>query len=327
MSARWARTSAQGAVAVAVVIGVLIASQGRVNADLATAGPGVLWAGWSSYVGTLATVVVVIAARRRVRATAAILRAQARWWWFAIGLCSVPIVYAMSYGIPVLGVALASVCSLAGQTVSGMLLDARGVGVVAPIRVSARRILAGLCAIAGLMVAMIFGPGGVSGSLIALVLAGLALFVGGFLLSGQQSGNGQVTQATGDPVLASLTSLTGGLVATTLVVAVVAARDGLAVPWPDLAGHWVLYLGGPLGAAITVAAAWAVRHLGTFALTLAVVGGQMVAAIVLDVTLGLGLHWATVLAVAAVAGATVLAVDRGGRVAVADDVGPVPVGR
>lgn len=312
VTASGVRAGVLAAVAVALGVGAFIAIQGQVNADLAEAGPGVLWASWSSYLGTLVSVVAVIVARRRVRRTAAVLRDRAQWWWFALGLCSVPIVYAMTFGVPILGVALASVCSVAGQTVSGMLLDARGVGIPAPIRITGRRVTAGICALAGLTVAMLLGPGGVSGTGIVAGVAALALFMGGFMLSGQQSGNGRVTHVAGDPVVAALTCVTGGTLATTAVVAVVAvvaARSGLDAGWPGL-GDWALYLGGPLGAAVTVAAAWAVRHLGSFALTLGIVGGQLVAAVALDLVFDVGLHWATGVAMAAIGTATYLAMDR-----------------
>ncbi len=66
----------------------------------------------------------------------------------------------------------------------------------------------------------------------------------------------------------------------------------------------------PLGTLVTVAAACAVRHLGTFVLTLTVVGGQMVMAVLLDAVGAVGLRWPTVAATAVVALAVLLAVPR-----------------
>ena len=136
------------AVLAAVVSGGLVAAQGQLNGDLSVAGAGVLLSSWLSYVGTLGTVLLVVALRGRVGATMAILRRDSRWWWFAIGLCGIPIVLAMAAGIPIVGVATATVCSVAGQTISGLALDARGVGVPEPLRLSGRRLFAGVIAIA-----------------------------------------------------------------------------------------------------------------------------------------------------------------------------------
>ena len=82
------------------------------------------------------------------------------------------------------------------------------------------------------------------------------------------------------------------------------------VALPTAPGEAYLYLGGPLGAGIVVAAAWAVRHLGTFALTLSVVGGQLVTATLVDMSRGLGTPWTTAASVLAIVAATALGVSR-----------------
>lgn len=293
------------AVLVAALSGALIAAQGRFNGDLSTAGTGALVATWLSYVGTFLTTAVVIAVQGRARVTARILAHDARWWWYAVGLCGVPIVVMFAIGIPVVGVAIASVCSVAGQTLSGLALDARGVGVPAPLRLTGRRLAAALGAIAGLVVAVGSAP---TTSLVKVVVLGVLMFVSGAVLAGQQAGNGRVNLLTGDPVLPVLTSSAGGTVGASVLVGVVWAAGHLGtVQWPGPA-RWWLYLGGPLGAAITVCAAWAIRHLGTFALTLGVVVGQMVTAVVVDLVTGVGGRWSTYLAVAMITGATVLVV-------------------
>ena len=299
------RTLVIPAVLVAALGGALIAAQGRFNGDLTTAGAGALIATWTSYVGTFGTTAVVIVLQGRTRRTAHVLRHEAQWWWYAVGLCGVPIVVMFAVGIPVVGVAIASVCSVAGQTLAGLGLDARGVGVPAPLRLSGRRLAAATVAVAGLVVAVGSAPTTSLGKVVGL---GVAMFVSGAILAGQQAGNGRVNLVTGDPVLPVLTSSGGGTVGISALVAVVWASGHLGtVHWPG-PGQWWLYLGGPLGAAITSCAAWAIRHLGTFALTLGVVVGQMATAVLVDLATGVGGRWTTYLAVAMITGATVLVV-------------------
>ncbi|TGO06627.1 DMT family transporter [Serinibacter arcticus] len=306
----------------AAASGAVIALQGRVNGDLATAGAGVLVAGWLSYVGTLAATALVVLARRRTRVVAGLIRRRARWWWFAVGLCGIPIVLAMAGGIPLVGVAIASVCAVAGQTLAGLALDARGVGVPAAIRLSGRRLLAGLVALVGLGIAVLGSSGG-DVTVAQGVAVGVALFVAGAVLCIQQAGNGRVVAATADPVLAGLTSSAGGTVGITVILAVAGSAGGLdGVTFPP---QWWLYAGGPLGAVITIAAAWAVRHLGTFVLTLTVISGQMLTALLLDLLSAGGLRLTAVLATIAVASSAVLVVERRrATTAAADDaLGPV----
>ena len=297
------------AVLVAGLCGGFVAAQSQLNGGLSTAGAGVLVASWLSYVGTLATAALVIVVMGRARATATLLRRRSRWWWYAIGLFGIPIVLTMAAGVPILGVAIASVCSVAGQTISGLALDARGVGVPEALRLSGRRVIAGVTAVVGLVIAVLAGSGGLSADLATIIGIGLLVFVGGFVLAGQQAGNGKVTALAGDPVVAGVTSAAGGTLGVTAILAVAALTGNLDVTLPGPA-DWYLYLGGPLGAGITIGAAWAVHHLGTFALTLAIVGGQMVTAVVIDLVGGVGIHWATLLAATMIGLATLLAVGR-----------------
>lgn len=296
---------------VAAGSGAVLSVQSQLNGDLASAGTGPVVAAWLSYIGTVLATVALIAVRGRLRSVARVLRGMAAWWWFGVGLCSVPIVIAMAAGTPLVGVAIASVCAVAGQTLAGLSLDARGIGVPAPIRLARRRVLAGLCALTGLSIA-VFGGVVATAAPWQVVIAGVALFAGGALLCVQQAVNGRVTQLTGDPVVATLTSATGGLVGISVVCAVLAVSgmfDGVGFP-----PRWWLYLGGPLGTVITVAAAFAVRHLGTFVLTITVLCGQMVTAMALDLLGAVGLRWPTLVATAAVAVAALLVVQRPRRV-------------
>jgi transporter family-2 protein len=262
-----------------------------------------------SYLLTIVSVLITIAAARRTRASIATLREHGRWWWWAMGACGVPIVLAMSGGIPIVGIAIASVCAVAGQTVSGMFLDARGIGRDDVMPRSRMRLLAGLVAVAGLAVAVV-GSGHVDASAWTVAGIGLALFAGGVAIPIQTAGSGRVAGIAGDPLLPCLTAVFGGTAVMLVVTAVSAATgglDGVSLPGAD---RWWLYLGGPLGMLITVGSAFAVRRLGAFMLTLAVVGGQMVVSILLDLERSGEIHWPTVAAALVVCMAVVLAVPK-----------------
>lgn len=297
------------AAAIAALTGGMVALQGRFNGDLTAAGGGPLLAGWSSYLGTFVTVIVLILIRRQGGQAWKVLRTRSSWWWYAIGLSGIPIVLAMSWGIPLVGVAITSVCSVAGQTVAGLLLDSRGVGLPAPLKLTGRRIAAALISILGLSLAIGSSLGG-DAKVLTMIAVGVVVFAAGMILCIQQAGNGSVTALSGNPLFASLTSVMGGGAGISLIVLGAWAVGALGdVSFPPVSEYWWAYLGGPLGAGVVVGAAWAVRHLGTFRLTLAVVAGQMVTAMILDAFGTTGLSWPTVVASAVVVAATILVVS------------------
>ena len=129
--------------------------------------------------------------------------------------------------------------------------------------------------------------------LVLVVLAGCAISV-------QQALNGQVRRTTGDAGVATLVNFVVGTAALCLGLALHAAAGGLDLAsWPGV-DRWWLYLGGPMGAAFVAVAAVTVRLLGVLRLGLAVIAGQLVGALLLDL-------------LSPVHGATVDAADRGRR--------------
>jgi transporter family-2 protein len=109
------------------------------------------------------------------------------------------------------------------------------------------------------------------------VLLGLALLVGcGVAL--QAAANGQLARESGEPFLASTANTSVGLA----VLAVVAGVS-IAVSAPDaLPANPLLYVGGLCGAFVVVVGAAAVQTLGVLRLGLAVVAGQTLGALAID---------------------------------------------
>lgn len=294
------------AVMVAVLSGALVAIQGKFNGAFSAAGGGPLLAGWVSYLGTIAAVIVVFACRGKLRTTLRRIRTESSWWWFAVGLGGIPIVISMSWGIPLVGIAVSSVCSIAGQTLTGLVLDRYGVGLPHPIRLSRMRLAAAVVALCGLGLAIVAGGAGASSPLV-MVGVGAAVFFSGIALALQNAGNGSVVARTGDALLATLTSSVGGGIVMTLITLAAWLMGAFDVRALGVA-EWWMYLGGPVGAAITFTASWSVRRLGVFRLTLAVVTGQMVTALLVDAFSGTPVGPVTVISAAVMVCATTLVV-------------------
>ncbi len=297
------------AVAGAAMVGALIATQTRINGDLNKAGAGPLVAGWVSYLGTLIAIVLVIVLRGRWAPAMRAIRDRGEWWWWAVGLCGIPIVISSAYGVPIVGVAVATVGSVAGQTVSGLVLDSRGVGLTQRLPLTGRRMAAAATALVGLGLSMAAGTGAHGVDTRSAIFIGGLFFIGGACISVQNAGNGAVARNSGEASIAGLTSVVGGMAGITVVLGVSALAGALAtVSMPTAMSDWYRYLGGPLGAGVVITAAWAVQRLGTFALTLAVVAGQMLTAIALDATRGTFAGPATLASMAASVVATALGV-------------------
>ncbi|MCW5950678.1 MAG: DMT family transporter [Propionibacteriaceae bacterium] len=304
------RRLASGSVAVvgALAVGLAVSLQSRFNGDLAAAGAGVFLASWLCQLGILASLLLVLGGSRRWGSAWHTIRHAGRWWWYAIGLFGITTGLAVTFSVPIIGVSMTSVSLVAGQMLSGLILDARGVAVDTPLRLSPRRASAGAAALAGLFTALLFDASESPDEWLLSIACGGLVFIGGSSLSGQQAGTGAVARTSGDPVVAALPAMIGGAMGLSLVIALAAVAGGLSqATLPGLADHWYLYLGGPLGAFLTVTTAWAVGGLGTFALNVLATMGQLLTAVLLDLTFNVPVGAGTYLAVMFVTVAALLA--------------------
>jgi len=134
----------------------------------------------------------------------------------------------------------------------------------------------------------------------------------GFLISVQPALNGRVRDTTGDTGVATLLNFIVGTLALGLGLLLHTAVDGLDVgawPGPD---QWYLYLGGPMGAGFVALAAVVVQRLGVLRLGLAIISGQLVGALLLDLVLPVAAQGVEVLTVVGVT-LTLVAVYVSGR--------------
>ena len=196
------------------------------------------------------------------------------------GLGGAALVVVGAAAVPEIGVALLTVGLVAGQTSGALLVDRAGLGPSGAHALTAPRVVgAGLCLLAvGISVQ---GQGAREADPVLLLLVVLA----GFAISVQQAVNGRVRRTTGDAGVATLVNFTVGTVALVLGLLLSVLITGLDVgdwPGPD---RWWLYTGGPLGAAFVAVAALVVRRLGVLRLGLAIIAGQLVGALLLDLTL------------------------------------------
>ena len=112
-------------------------------------------------------------------------------------------------------------------------------------------------------------------STIPLILA----IIAGILVAVQAPTNAILAKASGSPVVAAFISFVAG----TVVLGVLAAATGGRVFAPELKSvPWYAWVGGLYGAFFVAVAAFAAPRIGIGVLLTAAIGGQLLAALILD---------------------------------------------
>ncbi len=296
------------ALAAAVASGAVVALQQRVNGELKTELGDALLTALVSFGTGLVAVLAVVLSRSASRTAFAKVR-DVPWVQRLGGLGGASLVAVGAAAAPEIGVALLTVGLVAGQTSGGLVVDRAGLGPGGAHGLTGPRVAgAALCFVAvGISV---LGDGARDASPLLLVLVVLA----GFAISVQQALNGRVRRTTGDAGVATLVNFLVGTAALGLGVLLHALVAGLDVgDWPGWS-QWYLYTGGPMGASFVAVATMVVRRLGVLRLGLAVIAGQLVGALLLDLLLPVGDAEIALLTVVGVA-LTLVAVAVSGRAA------------
>lgn len=269
--------------ALMVLAGGLLAGQARVNGGLShrlggSSADGILAALVSFSFGTVVVVAVLVIERLRRKSTAVAggTRLPVRWWYCVGGAGGGALVAASAVAAPVIGVALLSVCTVAGQTAGSLAVDEVGLASGGRRPITRWRVTGSVVALAALAVGAIGHLNGGASPALYAALAGA-----GVLVAGQQAVNGRLREATGSAPLAATVSFAGGTLLLALAVGVAAIAGQIGdLDWPSV---WWLYLGGAGGAAYIILGAMTVGRLGVLRLTLASVAGQLAGSVVLDV--------------------------------------------
>ncbi|MDE8586813.1 DMT family transporter [Arthrobacter sp. NQ4] len=308
------RLPALAGLPLAVGSGLAIPVQGRINGALgARLNDGIAAAAVSFSTGLLVMIVISLVLPRGRAGLAAIIpavrnRAFPRIYVVA-GAIGALFVFAQSFTVGILGVALFTVATVTGQTVSGLLVDRLGIGPAGKKSVTGIRIIGCILTIAAVAWAVSprFSSGGSGDGAAGLLLPILLPVAAGFLMSFQQAMNGTAALHYGTPIAATLVNFVAGCTVLWVALAVKLAVAGPANPLP---GEWWYYLGGPMGCVFIGLGALLVRSLGVLVTGLGMIAGQLLGSLALDLALpapGTVVAPATVLGTLLTLGAIVLA--------------------
>ena len=265
-----------------VVLGGVLAVQVLVNGRLSAAVGDAYSAAAAVWVVGLTLLAVATAARPGSRRDLAELLRGLRSgsvprWMVLGGVFGAVTPLAQSLVAVVLGTALFSIAFVAGQVVGGLVVDRVGLGpggrqVLTPRRVAGS--LLALAAVAGSVV------GSSASAPVAILL--LPLFAG-LLVAPQQALNGRLRVESGSVLVAAVANFAGGAVVTVAVALVHGAATGVRPTWT---ADWWLYAGGASAVVFIAGTAALVQRTGVLVLGVAVVAGQLLCALVLDLVLG-----------------------------------------
>ncbi|WP_281177616.1 DMT family transporter [Kribbia dieselivorans] len=265
----------------ALVAGLATSLQSRMNGELAVITGVPIEAGLVSFLGGLAvlTMLLVLPAVRRGmgRVGEAVRDGSLKWYQCIGGFIGGIFVVNQTIAVPLLGIALFTVGTVAGQTANGLLVDRFGIGPGGPKPIQGLRVAAALLALFGVVVSVsgaLEGSVGVVVPMITTVLVGAGIAI-------QQGTNGRVTVASRNVFTTTWINFFFGSV---LMCVVAAWEFGTGrVHYVSMAdAPWWTFLGGVMGIVVVATAAWAVRHLGVLVFGLALLLGQLASALVLD---------------------------------------------
>lgn len=270
------------ALLIAAACGSLVAVQSRINGELGRRLDDGYTAAAISFGSGLVILLIVLCFWRPgrtglVRVASALREKQAgglRLWMLFGGVAGALLVAAQGLTAAVLGVALFTVAVVAGQTISGLVLDRIGLGPGGRHPLTASRLVGSALA----LIAVLWAVSAQIGGDIPLWMLVLP-FVAGLGTGWQQAVNGRVRAVAQSAQTATLINF---IVGSAALFSIVLVRNSV-VGWPSaLPSEWWLYIGGAIGCVFIAIQAALVRVTGVLLLALATVSGQLVAALAID---------------------------------------------
>ncbi|MFM7356307.1 MAG: DMT family transporter [Actinomycetota bacterium] len=191
--------------------------------------------------------------------------------------------------VPLIGVALYSVASIAGQSAVSLLVDRIGLTGGGVKLISPRRIAAAFITVIAVLISVLDKLEADNFQLFALLLAVIA----GALVGVQRALNGQINEHSQNSYTTSLLNFITGTSFLTLFIIILIALGRVELQ-PLPIGPWWIYTGGVIGVIYIAATSLIVQHLGVLTFTLFSVGGQLIASLLLDIyspTQGVSVSW------------------------------------
>ena len=266
----------------AALSGVLIALQARANGELSHRLDNGLQAALVSFGSGLLIILIITPFSSHIKEGIANLRGAivrkeiARWKLFA-GALGGSFVAIQTQIVPLIGVAIYSVASIAGQTAMSLVVDRIGLTGGGKKLISPRRVTAAFITVFAVLVSVWDRIDANNLSMIAVTAGCIA----GAVVGVQRALNGQINEHSHQSFTTSLLNfITGTSFLVILILTGVALGKNELSPLP--AGPWWIYTGGVIGVIYIAFTSTIVQHLGVLTFTLFSVGGQLAGSLIID---------------------------------------------
>ena len=207
----------------------------------------------------------------------AVSRKELPKWTLFAGALGGSFVAVQTHIVPLIGVAIYSVASIAGQTAASLVVDRIGLTGGGKKHITPRRIAAALFTVFAVFISVFDRLDGRDLSIFAVIMGCVA----GAIVGVQRALNGQINEHSHQSFTTSFLNFIMGttflLIFLTILVAVGPTEF---VPLP--AGPWWIYTGGVIGVIYIAFTSTIVQHLGVLTFTLFSVGGQLVGSLLID---------------------------------------------
>jgi transporter family-2 protein len=266
----------------AALSGAMIALQARANGELSHRLDNGLQAALVSFSSGLLIILLITPFSPHIKEgiknlrTAVANKEIARWKLFA-GALGGSFVAIQTQIVPLIGVAIYSVASIAGQTAMSLVVDRIGLTGGGKKLISPRRVIAAVLTVLAVLVSVWDRIDANNLSMIAVTAGCIA----GAVVGVQRALNGQINEHSHQSFTTSLLNfITGTTFLVILILVGVALGKNELSPLP--AGPWWIYTGGVIGVIYIAFTSTIVQHLGVLTFTLFSVGGQLAASLVID---------------------------------------------
>jgi transporter family-2 protein len=266
----------------AAVSGVMIALQARANGELSHLIGNGVEAALISFGSGLVIIAVIALFNPAIKAGArnlrgAVARKELPKWTLFAGALGGSFVAVQTHIVPLIGVAIYSVASIAGQTAASLIVDRIGLTGGGKKHITPRRIAAAMFTVFAVFISVFDRLDARNLSIFAVVLGCIA----GAIVGVQRALNGQINEHSHQSFTTSFLNFIMGTIFLVIFLSMlIAVGPTSLVPLP--AGPWWIYTGGVIGVIYIAFTSTIVQHLGVLTFTLFSVGGQLVGSLIID---------------------------------------------
>lgn len=266
----------------AAISGLMIAVQARANGELSYRMGNPIEAALVSFGSGLIIISFISAFNPAIKTgirnlRGALKRKEIPLWTLFAGMLGGSFVAVQTQIVPIIGVAIYSVASIAGQTAASLVVDRIGLTGGGKKHITVRRVAAAGITVLAVLISVLDRIEANNLSVLAVLLGCFA----GAIVGVQRALNGQINESTQQSFT---TSLLNFIMGTTILV--IFLGIGMLINRTEIvslpAGPWWMYTGGTIGIIYIAFTSTIVQHLGVLTFTLISVGGQLVGSLLID---------------------------------------------